>query len=527
LRSGLAFAWGRAGSLLVLLLAVLALGAAEPGAPAAASSPVRLGDDTVFSLAAEHRGKSPGARATQTSQTLEQLARGRELPEVRVELSAGGALIAAGATPIIELSAEDARLAGDANLESHASKTAGAIRRALEAEHKRGQIAGTVFSFSLLVFFALIAFYLIKKVASIGDRSRVWLEEHGDRVLTVSVKNIELVRPAVLKSSALILLSLLKLVGQFGIFYAWLVIVLSLFESTRGYTERLTGFVLTPLSLLLGRAVSALPLLVVAGFAALAVLTLVRFVGLFLASVARRETFISWLPADLAAPASVLVRGAIVLAALVFAAPIVTGSTDSSLGRSGTILLIAIGLAATPLFASAVLGACLLFGRRLAVGEYVEVRGRLGRISSINLLELRLDTADQTEHRVPHLLLFASPLERLGNAPRFSVEVLVPAHAPPARVLDVLTRAGELTGRNAAAELIGVEPAGARYRVTATCSSLHGRSPLFVSVLEALADAGLGVGGSPARDGSIAGGPVGGSVAGSPVSSGLASLEPR
>jgi small-conductance mechanosensitive channel len=337
-------------------------------------------------------------------------------------------------------------------------------------------------------------------------------------VLTVSVKNIELVRPAVLKSSALILLSLLKLVGQFGIFYAWLVIVLSLFESTRGYTERLTGFVLTPLSLLLGRAVSALPLLVVAGFAALAVLTLVRFVGLFLASVARRETFISWLPADLAAPASVLVRGAIVLAALVFAAPIVTGSNDSSIGRSGTILLIAIGLAATPLFASAVLGTVILFGRRLSVGEYVEVRGRLGRISSINLLELRLDTADQTEHRVPHLLLFASALERLGNAPRFSVEVLVPAHAAPARVLDVLTRAGELTGRNAGAELIAVEPAGARYRVTATCSSLNGRSPLFVNVLEALADAGLGVGGSSARDGSVAGGPVAG---------GSASLEPR
>lgn len=501
IRAGVALLCRRAGCPLAVLLALFTLGAAELEVPPQASSPVRLGDDTVFSLSAEHHGKSPGVRAQQTTQILERLARESDLPEVRVELSAGGALIAAGATPIIELNSDDARLAGDANLESHASKTAAAIRQALAAEHKRGRIAGTVFSFSLLVFFALIAFYLIKKVASIGDRGRLWLEEHGDRVLTVSVKNIELVSPAMLKSSALILLSLLKLVGQFGIFYAWLVIVLSLFESTRDYTERLTGFVLSPLSLLLGRAISALPLLVVAGFAALAVFTLVRFVGLFLASVARRETVLSWLPPDLAAPASVLLRSAIVLSALVFAAPIVTGSSDSSLGRSGEILMVALGLSATPLFASTVLGAVILFGRRLAVGEYVQLRGQLGRISSINLLELRLETADQTEHRVPHLLLLASPLERLGNAPRFSLEVLVSAHAAPSRVLEVLARAGDATGRNARAELIGVEPAGVRYRVTATCNSLSGRSPLFVALMEALTEAGIGVAGGPMMGG--------------------------
>jgi small-conductance mechanosensitive channel len=269
------------------------------------------------------------------------------------------------------------------------------------------------------------------------------------------------------------------------------VVVLSLFETTRGYTERLTGFVLAPLSQLMGRSMTALPLLVVASVAALAVFVLVRFVGLFLQSVARRETVLSWLPADLAPPASVLLRAAIVLGALIFGAPIVTGSADGSLGRSGAILLVALGLAATPLFASALLGALTLFGRRLALGEYIQVRGRLGRITAINLLELRLETSDRTEHRVPHLLLFGSALERLGSAPRFAVEVLVGGDAPPVRVLDVLARAGELAGTDAAAELVAVEAAGTRYRVTATCSSGSGRSALLVACLEGLGDAGL------------------------------------
>ncbi|MEO8183264.1 MAG: mechanosensitive ion channel domain-containing protein [Deltaproteobacteria bacterium] len=492
-------AWLRAGSLLlrsrslgllVALCAALSLGAAEP-APASAPSSVRLGDDVVFSLSAPHHGRSPAERAKRASEALEQLARATELAEVRVELSADGALIAAGPASIIELGGEDARLAGDANVEAYASKTAESIRSALASEHKRGRIAETVFSFSLVVFFALIALYLIKRVASIAERLRLWIEEHGDRVLAISVKNIELVRPAVLRSSALILLGLLRLVGQFGIFYAWLVVVLSLFETTRGYTERLTGFVLAPLSQLLGRSVTALPLLVVASVAALAVFVLLRFVGLFLASVARRETVLTWLPADLAGPASVLLRAAIVVAALVFGAPIVTGSADGTLGRSGAILLVALGLAATPLFASALLGTLTLFGRRLVVGEYVRVRDRLGRISAINLLELRLETSDRTEQRIPHLLLFGSALERLGLSPRFAVEVLVAGDAPPLLALDALARAGELVGKDAAAELLAVEAGAARYRVSATCGNASGRSALLVACLEALTDAGL------------------------------------
>jgi len=491
-------AWLRAGALrsgaarlLLALGAVLTLGAAEPAAPSHAASPVRLGDEVVFNLATAHHGRSASERAKRASDALEQVSHESEPPEVSVALSADGALISAGPLSIVELGSEDAELAGDANVEAYASKTASAIRNALASEHKRGRIAETVFSFSLLVFFALIAFYLIKRVAIIAERLRLWVEEHGDRALAISVKNIELVRPAVLKSSALILLTLLKLVGQFGIFYAWLVVVLSLFEATRGYTERLTGFVLAPLSQLMGRSMTALPLLVVASVAALAVFVLVRFVGLFLQSVARRETVLSWLPADLAAPASILLRAAIVLAALVFGAPIVTGSADGSLGRSGAILLVALGLAATPLFASALLGAVTLFGRRLALGEYIQVRGRLGRITAINLLELRLETSDRTEHRVPHLLLFGSALERLGSAPRFAVEVLVGGDAPPVRVLDVLARAGELAGTDATAELLAVEAAGTRYRVAATCSSGGGRSALLVACLEGLSDAGL------------------------------------
>lgn len=470
-------------------------------AAALAESPpatVRVGDAVVFTLSADVAGKPAKERAARATAAIAGVLEQPEAGEPRVQQNGDSALVLVGNTAIVELGAADAALAGQASLDAFAADRASALGRALASERKRSRIAETVFSCSLVVFFALMAFYLIKRLASLAERARSWLDEHGDQSLAVSVKvpaaggagkSIELVRPAVVKSSAVIALGLAQWVGQFGIFYAWLLVVLSLFETTSGYTERLTGFVLSPLSLLVGRTLAALPLLVVAGFAALAVFVLVRFVGLFLGSVARRETHLGWLPADLAAPASVLLRAAIVVAALVYAAPVVIGSSDDALARTGSVVLWALGIAATPLLATGLFGAAILFDRRLGVGDHVRIRGESGRIVAINLLELRLLSATGSEWRVPHLLLSFSALERLGPSPRLSVELSAGRAQAPTPVLMRLVAAGNVCGRDAAAEIVDVERDQVRYRLTATLPSLAERGTLLRAALEALAEA--------------------------------------
>ena len=114
-------------------------------------------------------------------------------------------------------------------------------------------------------------------------------------------------------------LALAHRIAQFTIAYSWLIFALSRFEATRDYTDRLAGFVLVPLSALIGRVGSALPLFVVAAIAAVALGVAVRFVGLFFGGVARGETHVAWLPRDLAGPTSVLVRAGMVLASIVLA----------------------------------------------------------------------------------------------------------------------------------------------------------------------------------------------------------------
>lgn len=451
--------------------------------------PVRLGDSTVFNLRASLGNHSAEQRARLATKAMALALDDPRATEVKVVRKNGVAVVYAGPVPLVQLGSADAEAAGDSSLDVHAGAVASAIRQALDSERQRSRVAKNVFSLSLVVFFALIAFYLMRKVGELAERIKEWLHKNGDRALAIRVQHVEIVRPATLRNSAVVGLEIAKWVGQFGIFYAWLVIVLSLFETTRSYTERLTGLVVTPLSELMARLARSLPLLVVAVIAALAVFVLVRFVGLFFASVARRETTLAWLPPDLAAPTSVLLRFAIVVAALIFAAPVVTGDSQGVFGRAGVVILAALGLSSTPLLASGLIGAVVLFGRRLRVGEHAEVGGNVGRIAAINLFELRLLLPDSTELRIPHLLLLGRPLRGLGIAPRISVDVVVGADVNPTTVRRILVEAGSRVGRDVRVEVIAADAQGIIYRVTLTCDSLDDRSALWAALLEALSAA--------------------------------------
>lgn len=459
---------------------------------------MRLGEATVFSIRVPGGGKAVSERARLAAKALA-LAAEEPHADMRVVRQGDVALVYAGQTLIVQLFEADARAAGDIPLDVLAANVAAESQQALESERRRSRVQNNVYSLSLVVFFALIAFYVARKLGEVAHRARDWLDENGDRVLAIRVKGIEIMTPAVLKSTALVALGLAQWLGQIGIFVAWLVAVLSRFESTRGYTTQLTDFLVSPFSQLMGRLATALPLLVVASIAALLVFVLVRFMGLFFAGVSRRETSLHWLPADLAAPASVVLRIAIVILALIFAAPVVTGDGDGALGRAGGIALIALGLASVPLLASGLVGSVVLFGRRLRVGEHLEFEGRIGRIAAINLLELRLETSDRAELRVPHLLLLSRSLRGLGARPRLSVEISVAAETSPSQVVPLLDQAAGRAGRDVSVELVGADQDGVVYRVSAACDSLEARSLLLASVLEGLSRAGVSLGRASAR----------------------------
>jgi hypothetical protein len=489
---------GRRGAPLRALVALLTLACAFVASLARSDAPlaafdVRVHDRAVFSLHAARAAQSVQERARAASRALETVLDDPDQPMARVEEQSGGsAVVFVGKTPIVTLGDDDAAAAGgDVTLHVYAASLASKIDATLRAERKRSAIATSVFSFSLLVFSGLLAFLLFRRVGDLSGRARMWVKANPDRIPALRLGRIEVVRPVAVRGAVSIALALAHRIAQFAICYSWLIFALSRFEATRDYTDRLAGFVLTPLSALIGRIGAALPLFVVAAVAAVALGVAVRFVGLFFVGVARGETYLSWLPRELAGPTSVLVRAGMVLVSIVLAAPLITGTDDGALSRAGVVALVALGLACTPVLACAAAGVPTVFGRRIKPGDFVEAGGRAGIVRDLTLLELVLEDAVGCEVRVPQLLGLWHPTRVLGGAPMVTIELAVDPYERPAKVQEALVGAAAATCERARVDLVSLDADAARWRISGVTKHDKGSAALADAVTQAIADQGI------------------------------------
>ena len=449
---------------LVILACLAVFQPALAGEPPPAEVIVRVHERAAFTLRAERAGQSAVERARAASQALDTVVDLGEPPEARVEEKDGVAVVFIGKTPVVTLGDEDAT--GGETLHVYASSIASRAQEAVRAEETRSSIASTVFSVSLLVFSALLAFLLFRRVGGVAETARAWVKANPARIPALRLGRIEVIRPNSVRGGVNIALGLANLVAQLAIGYGWLLVALSLFAATRGYTERLTGFVLAPLWEVIGRLGSALPVVVVASFAALAVGVLVRFIALFFESVAEGNTTVDWLPRDLAAPTSMLARAGIIVVALVLAAPLLTGTDDGALSRVGVAVLFAIGLSSTPVIACIVAGIPVVFGRRLVAGDFVEVGELGGRVKDVSLLAVTLEGDDGSELRIPHLIGLVRATRVIGSVQPVSIEITIDAREPQGRARErLMAIAGPFTTRTKV-ELVSLDGDGARYRVS-------------------------------------------------------------
>jgi small-conductance mechanosensitive channel len=458
-------------------------------------APVRLRDRVVFSL--RSHGKSAAvARASSAGSVLERLSEAGDAPAFRFEVHRDVAVVYGGATPILQLYTDDAAAAGDSTLSVHAASVTSKIAEAVRGERRRKAISSLVFSLSLLVFSGLIALLLVRKAIELCDRGRRWLQDHWERVPALRVASVDLVRPATVRASVGVALGLARLLAQIGIFYSWLLFALSLFDATRGYGARLTGFVLTPITALVGRIGSAIPMFLVAGLWLVAVMILLRFVRLFFASVAREETSLRLVRPDVAEATGFVTRAAIIVVALLLASPLITGSDDGSLSRAGVAALVAFALAAAPVLACVAAGIPAIFGRRLRPGDQVEVGRRAGKIRSVDLLDLKLVDELGCEVRVPHLYALFQSTRVLGRAPLEDFTISVDPGARQAEVRALLLARARRLSPAATVRLERLDGRGAHYRIVAPAAPAE---DLACALADALTEQGIRLGGPGER----------------------------
>lgn len=369
------------------------------------------------------------------------LARAIELgaaPTVRIVISHDRAIIYAGDIVLMQVFPEDAAAYQDADLAVHADRVTALFGEYIRAERQRKTWAGRVFSVSFVVLISLIAVALLAKSGDVTKNWRSWLESHRTEVPAIRVQSLELLGSAAVRSTAILVLEFGKWLGRLLIVYLWLLVCLAQFETTRGVIEGLTGRLLQPLAAALERSALALPVLGVFVIAAISVAALLRFLQLFFAGVSRGEARLPWVPSEHAETVSQLLRIFVVLGALLFVAPLLTGSDDGVLSHVGLLGLAAIALGGAPLVASALVGVTTVFGGRVSVGAEVRFGGVRGRVRNLSLLGVTLTTETGTEVLVPQVLALLHPTELLTLG-RSSLDV--PVREPTAALVSAIEEA--------------------------------------------------------------------------------------
>jgi small-conductance mechanosensitive channel len=189
----------------------------------------------------------------------------------------------------------------------------------------------------------------------------------------------------------------------------------------------------------------------------------------------------------------VVVRFAIIVGALLFVLPIVTGA-DEIQSRATIAIFVALGLATVPVLASAAAGLLVVYGRRLRRGEYVDIGGSVGRVRATTLLEVTLEDATGREIRIPHLYALLRPQRMLGSAPLAVVTISIDPKTPQQRVREVLSEAASSVARQVRVELVALSSDGAQYRISAAADSPDVRAAISASIADRLTAEGIGLG---------------------------------
>lgn len=450
--------------------------------PAAA---VRIGDRVIFRLEAPRAGFSPRERAAQASRALEQVLTEREPTPVHIEPYGEVVIVYAGKTPILQLTQADAEIARDPTLEVHAAAVAAAIDAALRDERERKGLADQVFAVSLAIFAGLLSVLAMRKIGELSTRLRASLDANAGRIPDVHVGGVEVVHHTAVKGGLSGAITVGERLSQLAAAYLWLLITLSLFDATRGYTDALAGFVLDPAAVALRQLAAGLPLIALALVSAALTGLVLRVIRLFFGSIARGETHLGWLPQDVAGAASVLVRAAVVITAVVIVAPLVVPGRPvhvrAILGAFGAL---AFAAGAAPVLASALVGVIVVFTRRFPEGATIDVGGKRGRVREVTLLDARLETDDGAELRVPHLALLH---QTARVETREAIEIAVDPRAPQLRVRELLAEAAAPHAVKVNVELVAIDAQGALHRIVLEQPVAGARSAVLAAAAEKLA----------------------------------------
>ncbi len=410
---------------LLALVVSHAASAQAPVAPAAQTpAQVRVHDHVALTFAAPDGARTPAQRAAEASENLAAVIDGEVPGDVLIELHRDSARVRIGDRVLFRLVAADA---GPAGLAEFAPRVQASLENFLGTERQRARLQHGVLRASLVVFFAVLGFLLLRLLLkALGSVEQRLTREKDHADLSDDLRRLA---RGPWRSVALVALAALRLFAWIAAALIFLLATLSLFENTKPWRDRLAVGVTEPFIAFLHRLGGALPNLMLLLLLLLVLRGAWQAITQAFVRAAATPAAEGGVAPDRVRVLRLLARAALLLGGFLLL-PLVIGGNGGLLAAIGLVAAGAATLAFVPLAATVVLGAWAQLGHEYRAGEWLRLRLPFGReitgeVVSVDFTHLRVVPENGGDVRVPHLTLLFTPVVHLPAHRALTVEVPV------------------------------------------------------------------------------------------------------
>lgn len=375
----------------------------EPASqPAPVTAPVQLEGRNVIDVRWGYKTFTPAARAARISQLLKRLGDDASAPALSVQPEDATVDVMSGDTLVASVFDGDAKAAG-ASREELAQQWATAMQRALDAYRVEHSLRLRVTRLALValviviclavlaVFRALTREIVRRAKAKLGERAA-----KGDQRLALFLAHERTQR--LVEGT----LSFTRFVVSLMVVWGSVRLLLSLFPSTRAFSEKMRESILHPVREFTAAFLADLPSLVFVALVLVVTWYLTRLIHFFFARI--REGAISlegfrpvWAPTT-----DRLVTIAVIILAVLIAYPYIPGAESPAFKGVSLFLGVLLSLGSTGLVANAVNGMSLTYLDAFEVGDLVTIGDVVGWITKMGTLTTRVRTRKNEIITIPN-----------------------------------------------------------------------------------------------------------------------------
>ncbi|MFZ1807434.1 MAG: mechanosensitive ion channel domain-containing protein [Cyclobacteriaceae bacterium] len=327
-----------------------------------------------------------------------------------------------------------------------AQKDLDIVKAALNKELKSKSIKNILLQAGLTILVLLIIYFLIKYINKLFVFTRRWLVNAKGRILKgIKFKGYEFLDTDRELKVALFLNSILRWVVIIIVLYLALPILFSIFPWTRGWAEKLFGYVLDPLTNVLSSIFNYIPNLFTIGVIYFVTRYVVQFIEFLAGEIEKGSLVVSGFYPDWAKPTFGIVKVLMYAFMFIVIFPYLPGSDSPVFQGVSVFLGVLFSLGSSTAISNMVAGLVITYMRPFKIGDRIKIGDLTGDVLEKSMLVTRIRTIKNEDITIPnatvlsgHTINYTTSAKDLGLI--LNTTVTIGYDVPWQKVHDLLIR---------------------------------------------------------------------------------------